>query len=232
MHRNITAIFHFILDELVPPFIRDSRVFMWIPFRLLFGKKDTIFLSFKDNSPYLSKNGIRDMYIETASVHIQRETDINSLCLQAIAEHIVGKRVLDIACGRGFLSKILSERFEVTGADILVDQSMARKIPQVRFLETDLEYLPFEDNCFDTVVSTHTLEHIIDFSAAVKELRRVAKKRLIIVVPRQRAYKYTFDLHIHFFPYAWSLINAMRPPTQHVVCKKLGADWLYIEDVS
>lgn len=42
-------------------------------------------------------------------------------------------------------------------------------------------------------------------NTALAELRRVAKRRLIIVVPKQRNYKYTFELHINFFPYLFDL---------------------------
>lgn len=64
--------------------------------------------------------------------------------------------------------------------------------------------LPFNDNSFDTVLCTHALEHIKDYRLALKELLRVTKHRLIITVPRQREYKYTIDLHVHFFPYLYS----------------------------
>ncbi|MDZ7762755.1 MAG: methyltransferase domain-containing protein [Desulfovermiculus sp.] len=88
-------------------------------------------------------------------------------------------------------------------------QRTVRDYPQVTFRQAELPLLPFIDQMFDTVVCTHTLEHIPDIRQAVKELRRVAKKRLIIVLPRQRPYRYTFDLHLHFFPYAWSVLLAM-----------------------
>jgi ubiquinone/menaquinone biosynthesis C-methylase UbiE len=64
--------------------------------------------------------------------------------------------------------------------------------------------LPFDDNSFDVVLCTHALEHIKDHRRALSELLRVTKRRLIITVPRQREYKYTIDLHVHFLPYLYS----------------------------
>jgi hypothetical protein len=42
--------------------------------------------------------------------------------------------------------------------------------------------------------------HVQDAHAALEELRCVAKRRLIVVLPKQRPYRYTFDLHLRFFP--------------------------------
>ena len=103
--RDITVVIHFLLDELVPPILRDSKWFMWLPFKLLFRNKAKIFFEFKEKAPYLSEQEFRDLYLESASVHIQRETDLNHACISAIDSRIAGKSVLDIACGRGYLFK-------------------------------------------------------------------------------------------------------------------------------
>jgi hypothetical protein len=58
----------------------------------------------------------------------------------------------------------------------------------------------------------------------------VTKKRLIVVVPKQRPYKYTFDLHLHFFPYEHSLRTIMGPNHGAVFCKDVGGDLFYVED--
>jgi len=41
----------------------------------------------------------------------------------------------------------------------------------VRFVEGSVEDLPFPDDAFDTVVSTHTLEHVQRIGVALSELR-------------------------------------------------------------
>jgi hypothetical protein len=75
----------------------------------------------------------------------------------------------------------------------------------------------------------NTLEHVRDIVRSLEELRRVARKRLIIVVPKQRPYLYTFNLHIHFFPYDFSLLAILRPKSNYQL-KNLGGDWFYIEN--
>jgi ubiquinone/menaquinone biosynthesis C-methylase UbiE len=57
------------------------------------------------------------------------------------------------------------------------------------------------DDAFDTVISTHTLEHVQHVAAALEGIRRVARRGVVVVVPHQRPYRATFNPHIHFFPY-------------------------------
>ncbi|KKN76036.1 hypothetical protein LCGC14_0374260 [marine sediment metagenome] len=47
----------------------------------------------------------------------------------------------------------------------------------------DIENLTYKDNEFDTVCCLEVLEHTLNPVKAIKELKRVAKKRLIISVP-------------------------------------------------
>ena len=50
--------------------------------------------------------------------------------------------------------------------------------------------LPFEDNSFDVVMTSHVLEHMENQDEIIKELFRVCKKRIIIAVP---------DGDVHFY---------------------------------
>ena len=78
-------------------------------------------------------------------------------------------------------------------------------------------------------MSTHTLEHVQHLGSALAELRRVAAKRLVVVVPRQRPYRVTFNPHIHFFPYEFSLL-AWTGTDRPYRCELVGGDWLYVEE--
>ncbi|MDR0303210.1 MAG: class I SAM-dependent methyltransferase, partial [Chitinispirillales bacterium] len=106
----------------------------------------------------------------------------------------------DASCGNGFLLKNIAAKhpnIKCIGGDIV-----PRKInDKIQVLHADITNLQFPDKYFDVVICTHTLEHIRKPEKALSELIRVSKKRLIIVVPQQREYKYTVDLHINFFPY-------------------------------
>lgn len=67
------------------------------------------------------------------------------------------------------------------------------------------------------------LEHVKDLKKATKELLRVTKKRLIIVLPRQREYRYVADLHIRYFPYMYNVQMAF--PFKDTVIRRVGWDW-------
>ena len=141
----------------------------------------------------------------------------------------MGESVLEVGCGRGYLAGLLSNNYRVTASDLMASSNLRSKYPQVQFVEANIQSLPFKKSQFDTVVCTHTLEHVQDIFTALIELRRVTKKRLIIVVPKQRPYRYTFNLHLHFFPYAWSVRSVFgHRPTSKL--EDAGGDWFYIEN--
>lgn len=227
--RKFAIAVQFILDELVPPIIRDSRWFMYLPMKLVLKDASGDFMEFKNWVFKKSDKEFGKLYERTLHVQeLQGETDLNEECTQAILKAIKGKKVLEVGCGRGYLANKLSDKNKVTACDIVVADSLRTKYPAVKFEEANIEKLPYKDNSFDTVVTTHTLEHVRDLPKAIAELRRVAKKELIIVVPRQRAYKYTFSLHTQFFPYAWSLEAAFGYKQGSTKIKNLG-DWLYVD---
>jgi 2-polyprenyl-3-methyl-5-hydroxy-6-metoxy-1,4-benzoquinol methylase len=195
-------------------------------FYLVFGDKAKVFLDFKQDVANVSADEINQYYETLADKFIKRETDLNKECLSFIKHNVVGKNVLDVACGGGFLAESLANQgFDVVGADIIIpDQKSANP----RYEKAVITGLQFSDKQFDTVVCTHTLEHIRDVKTALKEVERVCKKRLIIVVPCQREYAFTFDLHLHFFPYEYKLRELVGPMG---VIHKLGGDFLYIREI-
>ena len=230
LSRNVTNVFNWILDNLVPSFVRDSRILMTPLFYLLFGKKYKLFMNFKAEASRLSSQQMQDYYKVLESSHIKRETDLNKKSIAYILNNIEGSTVLDISCGRGYLAnKIVQfKKVMVTGIDFIIPEKL-KKSNNPKFIEATITNIPFENDAFETVICTHTLEHIVDIDIAISELRRVCAKRLIIVVPRQKEYKYTFDLHVHFFPYKYSLLDKMNYQGESI-CKQ--NDWLYMEQFS
>jgi ubiquinone/menaquinone biosynthesis C-methylase UbiE len=230
--RNLALKAHFILDECIPPIIRDQKWFIWLPFKILFKRRAKFFFEFKDKAIHLSEEEFAAVYEETSSVHIQRPTDLNDGCVKEIAANVLGESVLDVGCGRGFLAGALSEKHRVTACDMIVSEKTRRGHPDINFRQENMQRLSFADNEFDTVISSHTLEHVQDAQAAIEELRRVAKRRLIVVLPKQRPYRYTFDLHLRFFPYSHTVLQYMRPTFRRVKydLKEIEGDWYYQED--
>jgi ubiquinone/menaquinone biosynthesis C-methylase UbiE len=167
-------------------------------------------MEFKNKYPFLGDKEIGEYYdrLEDVPINTGRLTDLNSTSLQYIVSNIVydGGGVLDVACGRGYLLNKLMETYpkiKCVGTDIILPPVA----PQFKMIQADISTLPFEDHSFDTVICTHALEHIRNPKKALDELIRVTKHRLLIVVPRQREYVYTVDLHVNFFPYMYSFKN-------------------------
>jgi ubiquinone/menaquinone biosynthesis C-methylase UbiE len=227
--RRFSVVVQFILDELVPPIIRDSKWFMYLPMKLVLKDATHDFMSFKDAVFSMNEQEFGDLYKRIAHVAtLQGETDLNAACVREILDDIDGQTVLEVGCGRGYLAGLLAKRgLVVTACDMLIGDEVVKNYPEVTFAQGNIESLPFPDNSFDVVVCTHTLEHVQDLPTAVAELRRVAKDRLLVVVPKQRPYRYGFNLHTHYFPYRWSIEGAFgyRPDT---TVKDLG-DWFYSE---
>ena len=100
-------------------------------------------------------------------------------------EPVEGKRILEVACGRGGFSRLLaSEGALVCGADfsesaIAIAKQKLLRDPElagrVNYVQADAQNLPFEENAFDIVISCETVEHVPDPHAAVREMYRVCK---------------------------------------------------------
>jgi ubiquinone/menaquinone biosynthesis C-methylase UbiE len=186
--------------------------------------------SFRERAPFLSEQEYEALYRDHPRVH--EGTDNSRACVERIIHDTVGASVCDVGCGTGVLLKKLRDARSglerLTGVDFVVDDSAA--IEDVEYVAARIEALPFADRAFDTVICTHVIEHVLEYREAIAELRRVAAKRLIIVVPREREYRYSFNPHFNFFPYTHSFLRAVHPVPEHFTCVDIGRDIYYCED--
>ncbi len=223
INRKIANMIRTVLDSGLPAFLRDNQWFMYPLFFVLYrGKNVRKYMTFKAYAHSLSPAEFRAIYEEVGSLTSVRETDLNSASLEYILSQLDknSKTLLDVGCGSVFfLKKAQAAGFEVTGADI------AKRLNHdgIPYHQSSIEKLPFADGEFDIVTCLHTLEHVLDPKIALRELKRVAKKQLVIVVPCQRYFFLTFDLHLHFFPEEASLVDLIDE--KHLVIKKLDGDW-------
>lgn len=229
--RRVTVLLNRFVDEALPPFVRESFLFSWAA-KYIFKNAPYSIAEFKEQAFEMSPAEFRRFYEETQLRVHQGDTDLSPDSANAVLNAIETGPVLEVGCGRGWLAKQISDTFQTFATDISLRGSYV-SLTQEGFaaVEADAANIPFADNSFPTVVCTHVLEHVTDFQRSLSELRRVCSGRLIIVVPRQRAYGVTFSPHLHFFPYRWSLLAYTG--AEHLVSLALvGGDWLLIEDHS
>lgn len=109
---------------------------------------------------------------------------------------VAGSSLLDLGTCFGFFPLLLQRlepRLDVTALelsapmlDLARDAAASRRDPKApEFVRGDALSLPFAGGSFDTITALHLLEHLDSSSAsrALREMRRVARQRVIVAVP-------------------------------------------------
>lgn len=111
-------------------------------------------------------------------------------------ELVTGKSLLDVGTCFGFFPLLLRQalpRIEIAALDVSAPilelardtATSRRRTNPVEFVCADALEMPFAGGSFDTVTALHVLEHLDASSAerALREMCRVAKRRVIVAVP-------------------------------------------------
>ncbi|MDY6984588.1 MAG: class I SAM-dependent methyltransferase [Pseudomonadota bacterium] len=231
MNRRFTNVIRFFLDECLPPLLRDNRFFMypffWLAYR---GRNVRETMEFKSRVLNFTPAEYQQFYAQLDSISRNRATDLNPACLAAILGALDDKvtSLLDAGCGSGYLLKRIHEahpRIALTGSDIV---PAPPDLPG-RYYQGELTDMQPEEGSFDVVTCSHVLEHILDLKAAVRTLRSLSRKLVVIVVPCQRYYYYTLDEHVHFFTHEHQIYSLMGLEREVVLdCRKLDGDWFLL----
>lgn len=138
-------------------------------------------LDFSESVPYSA--------IE-AAIHMNRYLSAKN--------YVSGKRVLDVACGEGYGSKLLKDwgAKEVVGVDISGEAIAKAKETfgtqgGITFLQHTCETLPFDADSFDVIVSFETIEHVDNPERFLREIARVLRFNgtAVISCPNDYAYE-------------------------------------------
>lgn len=222
--RRITSQVRRLLDDWLPPVVREWRPLNSVLARVVHGR--AFDLDFKERAFRMSDREFADAYARLAQGGARfRDTDTTPDQIAAIVEAAQGS-VLEVGSGNG----VIAERLRAAGHPVVAVEVTAESAAETAQRAScpvalaALPDLPFRDRAFDTVVCSHTLEHIPDLYRAAAELRRVAR-RVVVVVPCQRYYRYTVDYHLHFFPSA--------APLEHLLggtARLVDGDWLVVAE--
>lgn len=151
--------------------------------------------------------------------------------------------VLDVGCGEGVLThqwaQQLGER-RIVGIDLddekLKSEWQTRQRANLEYRTMLAENMPFADDEFDMACAIEVLEHVPDPAHTVAEMARVARRHLLVSVPREPLWRmlnmargaYLADLgntpgHVNH----WSKRSFVRLLSQHgeVVEKRSPFPW-------
>jgi len=119
--------------------------------------------------------------------------EMNNPAMFKLLGDIRGKKILDLACGEGYNSRIMaSKRARVTGVDFsrgligfAIEQEKKDKLGIDYFISDASDLSGFKNDSFDIVTCFMALQDIKDYKAAIKEICRVMKKkgRFVFVIP-------------------------------------------------
>jgi 2-polyprenyl-3-methyl-5-hydroxy-6-metoxy-1,4-benzoquinol methylase len=112
--------------------------------------------------------------------------------LDHLWSHASPDSVLDVGCGEGVLTSEFAQRLgggRVVGIDLddpkLRAEWDARARPNLEFRAVSIGDLPFADDEFDMACAVEVLEHVPDPERTLAEMVRVARRWLLVSVPRE-----------------------------------------------
>jgi len=114
------------------------------------------------------------------------EATLEELFLEAAPDSI-----LDVGCGEGVLTHKWAQRIDGTVVGIDLDDPELhaewekRSCPNLEYRVMKAENLPFADDDFDMASAIEVLEHVPDPEHTVAEMARVARRHLLVSVPRE-----------------------------------------------
>lgn len=125
----------------------------------------------------MSFNVFKYQHPETALRYLPVAREIKRLKLTK-------SKILEVGSGSLGITPYLKEKIDGLDVDFSGPQS-----PLVNQIKGDARNLPFRKNSYDVVISVDVLEHLNPDvrSASVREMLKVAKKLLVIVVPTGEA---------------------------------------------
>lgn len=144
-------------------------------------------LGYVDALAIVNNPSIKDQKLMgTARQHVKRYEFADSF--------VVGKNILDVACGVGYGSVVMKHAASYTGADI--DEAAISEAKQAygettgrKFFAYDARTLSrfFSEGQFDTVVSFETIEHFREYEAFLAGVYKILKPdgELIISTPNR-----------------------------------------------
>jgi len=113
---------------------------------------------------------------------------------------------LDVGCGAGLILRHLPKGSHAIDINPRNIERVKQYVPEAKIRLGDAENLPYQNEKFDTVICTETLEHLVRSDLAVNEIKRVLKPGGVLIgsVPRRSLiwrFRFLSSTHPHDEPF-------------------------------
>lgn len=146
---------------------------------------------------YHSQSADIDTKAVESRLRVQREWHREKLENTLSHLNFEGKKILDLACGSGGLTRKLKENAQSSAIFAIDSNEKAvqyarkkdRNISGLRYTAGNAESIPFKDNFFDIVIGLDMLDHVPNYKKCMGEINRVLKKggKLVLTVENHRS---------------------------------------------
>lgn len=144
--------------------------------------------------------------------------------------------LLDVGAAEGYKAFLAQKIFgiPVMSSDLSEEAcNRAREIFRIQSQPCDIHNLNFDDNQFDVVMCSESLEHVTDWKKATSELLRVARKAVVITVPQDSKKliehnKATKKIHSHIHHFDSDSFNYLVSEGYTVKVYKISSSLLVI----
>lgn len=151
LSRTYTNLIRDILDNHLPKFLRNSKIFMF-PFYSLWLKTLNInwvqkIMNFKSWVYTLSEEELEAFFSDFECATNDRATDLNERCIKNISSFIKNakiKSIIDAGSGRGYLVKLLVK--ETNSRVTACDLYESANYDHVKYVKGTLRIFPFPQN--------------------------------------------------------------------------------------
>jgi len=136
--------------------------------------------------------------------------------------------LLDVGGAEGYKAALIRSMFNVRVRSTDLSEEACKRAKEIFNVDgepIDIHQLPYNDNEFDVVLCSETLEHVPDVQKATKELLRVCKKAVIITVPHEpidviENNKKENIPHAHIHSFNTESFNFVLPAISRVIPRK------------
>lgn len=141
-----------------------------------------------NNKVNLNKDKINKSFSKSSNTYdywAKPQQDVAKQLISLIRSWDLSGKILDLGCGTGLLTNLLYQLnpdLDVFGIDISSKMIKCYSKINSKGCHGDMESLQFENNYFETTLSSFAL-HWTDLSKSIPELVRVTSKRFAITLP-------------------------------------------------